>query len=323
MDPGLAFAAAPLPPRVEEQALVVPGSFHAWAVPMAALSNDTKVALAQRLDLPIGRRVQLLLQAGHTDEALALADQETQPLAFGQPMVPGLAKWAAEEQYRLGLPPAISGLIILAPGSASNPALVPCADGRVWDAATDAMRVVQQELPMLAWPRWVGPVVLILGNQPFPGLPEGDTSRPRCALPMLRVADPNRPKLKRLLTERFARLAIDRCVPPAQGWPTWLRRGLPSALAAYLDGSLPSADNLARRRSSAGSHAVEVAFDDTSEPDDLTIALAGPWLIQVRRQRLPAVMDALRAGESGSVAVHHLLGWSTADWTSARLPGNP
>ncbi len=287
MDPGLAFSALPTAPVVTPSAVILAGGWLPQAIPLAALSEGQLVGFAADQGLSVDQRVQLLTLAGRVDQALTLANRVARPLNREGRLELQLARWAAEEQQRLGLPTPIGGVILVGQDAPVR-----------WREAIDALGDVRQELAMLAWPRWAGPVVMVVGNQPFPGLPEGDTAVVRAALPLVRMGSPTPAGTTRrqLLIERLARLAIDRSVPPAGGWPTWIRRGIPQAIAGYREGGLPPADTLVRLRTAAGSVAIHEALRATGEPDGLTLPLATPWLPTGQRQRLAGLLDSVRAG---------------------------
>jgi hypothetical protein len=291
MDPGLTLAAlASLPIDGGTRVLTFPGAVLPVLIPVEILTPVQRVALARSGALAYDRAVTWLLEAGDTTGAWAALGDHPVAGAMEAP----LARWAADELARLGLPAPRGGVVALATDRRDELA----------DRASLALADVRDLLSELGWPLWAGPLVVADPEAEFPRLPPGDTRLARPALPALRLAamgDGRR--LRGLLAGRIAGLVLARCGPPDAGWPRWLTLGIATAATAKGDGLGLSPRAALRERRAAGLPALVDALH-TADPDpalarSLAAALTAPW----RRQALTSVLAALRQGATGEAAL--------------------
>ncbi len=298
MDPGLLLQPIMATPTCDAGALVLPGALMPWILPTEALTPDQRANIARRWSsLAPARRVAWLLTAGDEPAASAVVRSWSGP--WPADLTPVMTTWAARCLADLRLP-ATSASVIVAGGDLPEARL----------AYDDTCGLLS--LPI----RWTGPVVVVLGNAPVPGLPPGETSFTRPACPLLRLPElPASGGVRGVLAGRLVPLLLAFQAPPANGWPPWLVTGLARVVAATAAGCGPSPKAMLDRRASAGLSAVRRTLTAPAEDLDpalaeaVATALLTPW----RRASLPLVLDHLRKGASSESAIAGATGVTLTD----------
>ena len=257
-------------------------------LPMRSVSVAGLAEIAAQTELfALDQRVSLLLAAERRSAAFALATRVQRPLGDQGRLALELAAWAAREQGRLGLP------------AAAGPVLVVGEDRRGAIAAeilgvASAMR----EVVPLAWPRWVGPLV-VWRDDVERGISGGVVIRP--ALPLLQIPGGT---LRAEASVRLVRLALGLSAPPAAGWPRWLETGLIALVQRRAAGDLQVAHAWRVQRQQAGRDRLEALLDDLAEPDPaLCEAVVGGLTAPERRQAFLVLLDLLRHGSAARGAL--------------------
>ncbi len=302
MDPSLALV--PLssqPPVIGEHAALQAGAFLPVVVPLPWLSNEARARWLLADDTtPLHQRVAAALEAGMTAAAWAELADRTTPFNADPTLEMTLARWAAVESARLGLP---AGAIIVL---GVEPARAPAALHDVRAAYEDAANL----LATLGWPRWTGATVIVVGEGERAGLAAGDEAIVRPALPIARVAA-DRP-LRIATAGALCRLALRLSAPPATGWPPWLEIGLVGVAEAKAAGGdqRPSPLAMLAVRQQAGIERIAETLRSASPDPALATAICAPLAHSKRRWLLPNLMDALRNGVESAGAVELVYGLS-------------
>ena len=287
MDPGLTLLTFDAPPRSASTALVWPAALGALPLPLAAVDPAALAAGARTWpDLAPAQRVTWLLTVG--DEPAAGAVVRALPWPPPGDLAAVLEVWSGQAAAALGLP------------ADAPPALAVGANlPEVRAAFDDAVQV----LPGLPH-RWLGPVVVVVGNAPVPGLPPGETSFVRPVVPLLRLpALPEAGRTRAVVARRLVPLLLGLQQPPPGGMPPWLVRGLSGLAGAVADGRSPGPRAHLDRRASAGLAALERTLDSEDPDQALSEALAGALLVPWRREALTDLLDRLRSGSSSAAAL--------------------
>ncbi len=276
-------------------------------LPLAVLSPAGLADLAANSELlSRDQRVAALLAVDRRAEAFALARAELRPLGAAGRLELELAAWAAGEQARLGLPASRGPVLVIGDDARGTVA------GEV-RRALDDVRTLMGALP---WPRWAGPLVIFVDGDER-GIPAAGVVRP--ALPLLRMQreiDGKAVDLRASAAAMIARLALDLSVPPASGWPPWLRAGVSEVARARAAGEGPSPRLMRERRVAAGPQVIRSLVTATDDhPDhELCGALVQPLVAAERSERLISLLDLLRQGASSEGAVRIAFGLTPESW---------
>lgn len=293
LDPRTAWFATPLAP------IAVP----AEAIPPALRCRRILV----QGDLPIGRRVATALAWGDAAGALAAAATVAAPLDADRDLARALGGWAASEAARLGLP-ADGALAAIGP------------DGQPRGSTPDeraALAEVRELLSASAWPRWIGPLVLVPHGIDHPALAPGRARLARPALPVLRL--PGGADGRVALGVAMADLVMALSAPPAGGWPSWLTAGVAGCARARADGSGIAERAMAERRAAAGPGAIAGLLAGAAPVDDaLATAVVAALLHPSRRDRWQGLLAGLRAGTAGADAIARSYGLDPATLAAPR-----
>ena len=257
-------------------------------LPVWAFSTASAAEIAAQTKLfALDRRVSLLLAAERRNEAFALATYVQRPLGDQGRLALELATWAAREQMRLGLPAGTRAVLIV--GEDRRGAVAAEIQGVV-----NAMR----EVVPLAWPRWVGPLV-VWRDDVERGIGAGVVIRP--ALPLLQIASGS---LRAEASVRLVRLALGLSAPPAAGWPRWLETGLIALVQRRAAGELQVATAWRLQRQEAGRDRLESLLDGVLEPEPvLCEAVVGGLTAPERRGAFLVLLDLLRHGSAARGAL--------------------
>ena len=267
-------------------------------LPVRALTPAGAAEIAAQTSLfALDRRVGLLLAVQRRREAFALATSLQRPLSDQGRLALELATWAAHEQGRLGLPVG------------AGPVLVVGEDRRGAVAAEiQGIVVAMREVVPLAWPRWVGPLV-VWRDEVERGIGAGVVIRP--ALPLLQI--PGGP-LREEASVRLVRLALGLSAPPAAGWPRWLETGLIALVQRRAAGELQIASAWRLQRQEAGRDRLEALLDDRAEPEpSLCEAVVGGLTAPERRPAFLVLLDLLRHGSAARGALRIAYGVDAAE----------
>lgn len=309
MDPAtLLFVLQPTPTEVDAQALRWRGALLPVVLPFAALPPATRAGVALQHDgLPLDLRIAAALDAGLADQAWRLLQRTPGPVTRSVTLELALAGWAARELARLRLPATRDQVLVLGPEARAASGI---------DSAI-ALGVVREMSAALAWPRWVGPVMVLVDDlgerDPYPGVEH--LARP--ALPMVRVrsADGNRSEQ---LGAVLAMLVLDLEPAPAGGWPAWLRVGLAEVAKAKVRGEGPSPLRMLTVRQQAGANALAELLLSRTPDRQLATAMVAPLVHTRRRHLLGKLLDLLRGGAQSAGAVQVAYGLSLVDLTRER-----
>ena len=298
MDPASLFLVLqPTPVVVERHTVEWRGGLLPLVLPMAGLSAKQRAQLLlTNGSIDLDARVTAALDAGLTDEAWSLVIRTPGPInrSIGLQLV--LAGWAAREQLRLGLPATPSAIQIFSP------------DGKGGEKidATTVMSTTYDMLSALSWPRWAGPVVVVIGDlaakDPIPGLPR--LARP--ALPIIRLGEPTIGVTRNeQLGAELTRLTLELQSPPKNGWPAWLTVGLIEVAKAKIRGGIASPSplkmhSIRQRAGTAGIATLLVA----AKPDAELAGAVCAYLVHTRRRPLLGkLFDLIRGGAQSEGAL--------------------
>ena len=267
-------------------------------LPVRALSPPGVAEIAaQTAVFTVDRRVGLLLAAERRNEAFALASRIQRPLGDQGRLVQELATWAAREQVRLGLPVAAGPVLVV--GEPRRGAVA---------AEIQAVASAMREVVPLAWPRWVGPLV-VWRDEVERGIGGGVVIRP--ALPLLQIPGG---ELRAEASRRLVRLALGLSAPPAAGWPRWLEAGLVVLVQRRAAGELQVANAWRALRQQAGRDRLEALLDDLAAPDPaLCEAVVGGLTAPERRGSFLVLLDLIRHGSAARGALRVAYGAELAD----------
>ena len=267
-------------------------------IPLACLPPVQRAKwLLTRPEIPLDRRVSAALTAGLVEQAWALVIQAAEPIGHDQRLAATLGTWSAHELARLALPggrdPLRDPLVVITADDGNRQRL---------DSAI-ALGSAREMLKFLPWPRWTGPLLVVVGDvgarDPAPGKPR--VARP--ALPVLRVRAQDGVTPSEALAAAIAELALDLTAPPAAGWPAWLRLGLMEVAKAKTRGEGPSPTLMLDLRQQAGRAALATLLTDPKPDPALAMALCAPLVHSHRRHLLPNLLDLLRGGAGGEGAI--------------------
>lgn len=311
MDPTALFLIIqPAPLTVDRHAVTWRGAMMPLVLPLNALPVAPRARLVLGEDgLPLDLRVGTALDAGLIDDAWALLLRTPGPVTRSVGLDLVLGRWVAQEQARLALPATRDAILVLTANGRPLPGI---------DAAI-ALGATREMLSSLAWPRWVGPVVVVaedLGTRdPMPG----KRALPRPALPLVRLDPPNdRITRGEQLSVELTRLVLALEQPPANGWPAWLRVGLEEIAKAKVRGEGPSPLKMLAIRQRAGANALAELLLDAKPDVELAGALCAPLVHTRRRHLLINLLDLLRGGAQSAGAIQVAYGLTMQQLTEER-----
>lgn len=289
--------------------IMLPGACGPLHLPLEWLPADLRASyLLRQNDLPLTRRVEAGLGVGRTAEVWALLARRVHPLAAEPGLERVLGAWRDAEAARLGVPTSAEVIVIDGAGAhalAGEPARAP-AD-------------VRDLLMPLEWPRWVGPVLVVVGDQAWDALPAGSERLARSALPVVRLArDPVGREGRAELAAALTRLTLALTAPPNTGWPAWLETGLGGVASAIARGEGPSPRAMQRRREEAGTALIVRLLGEPQPDRALATAVCAPLAHSRRRHLLPNLLDLLRHGAGGIRAIEIAYGLSVERLVSER-----
>jgi len=311
MDPtALLLALQPTPVVVDRHAVTWCGTILPLVLPLEGLRpvDRARVLLGQDA-LAIELRVDAALAAGLTDEAWALIKRTPGPVTRSLGLDLALATWAAREQARLGLP------------GTRDPLLVLTANGRPVQGLDTAIALAttREMLSSLAWPRWSGPVVVVVGDLGERDPLTGQQRLIRPALPLLRLGEAVAGTTRsELLCVELTRLVLDLEAAPANGWPAWLRLGLAEVAKAKVRGEGPSPLKMLGIRQRAGAGKLAELLLDPTPDAELAGALCAPLVHTRRRHLLTNLFDLLRGGAQSAGAIQVAYGLTLQQLTEER-----
>ena len=273
------------PVRVERGTVELAGAYVPFDLPLAGLSPRLRADWLLALpDAPLDDRVAAALAGERTQQAWDLVIATPAPLTSIGRLDLVLSLWQAREFARLDLP------------APTGPVQV-CSDGAVPHLAEDAesaMRLVQDLLSPLPWPRWSGPLLLAVDRprlDPFPGLDR--LVRP--VAPGLRLRAPPEGLARReLLCAELTLLALDLTAPPHGGWPAWLRRGMAEVARAKGRDGGPSPVGMQSLRQAAGPEALRAVLLSPQPDPQLAGAICAYLTHPRRRAHLASLLELLR-----------------------------
>jgi hypothetical protein len=259
-------------------------------LPMTGLSVTVRARLLlQHTALPLESRVAAALEAGETTAAWELLIRSAGPASRTTSLQILLSQWSAKELARLKLPAARDHVQLISLNDKIR---------RTIDVAT-AYNTVHDMMAGLTWPRWAGPLLVIIGDagerDPYPGITE--IIRP--ALPMVRMPE-HTPGLTQseLLCVRMTEVSLALESPPTKGWPGWLTVGLQEVVKAKMRGEGPSPLKMLAIRQQAGLERLQQLMTDPQPDASLAMALCAPLVHTRRRHLLGNLLDLIRGGGS-------------------------
>lgn len=297
MDPTLALIHAEPPALVTVDAALLPGMALPTIIPLGILPPAVRADwLIRDARAPIATRVAAALETDRATEAWALLRGRVEPIGTDLALTRALLAWQAKEAARLALP------------QGGRPSEVIDGTGGILrslatsDELSLALSDVRTTLSALAWPRWLGPVILVDADD-VRLLPRGDERLARPVLPLLRLSVPAGSPRRPAAAAAMAQLALDLSAPPSAGWPAWLRVGCAEVLRAIARGDGPGPRAMHARRQAAGPAALR-ALLTAAEPDPaLAMALCAPLLHSKRRHAFSLLLDPLRHGSDSETAI--------------------
>ncbi len=339
-------AAPGAPAVITAQVVVLRGAVVPIVLPLAGLPPALRLALVEsHPEVGIEARVGAALAAGQPEIAWRDLAGEAQPLSALGHCDDLLTRWAGDEAARVGLPAGRTGVLVVgAP-----------ATGRPQEASSGALGVVQELLASWPWPRWYGPVVVVVDAAPggagdatsasatdgavwSPLRPNGtlDANGPplvasaallasfpgdatmvaRPALPLVRVSGAG--DLRGACAGAFAELALATGAPPPGGWPAWFTRGVVDLAAAKGRDQFVSPRHQQELRAAAGTAGLAALFADRHPDPGLSVAVVAFLLHPTRRKHLESFCALLRQGASTAGALRVAYGVELADVISQR-----
>lgn len=168
-------------------------------------------------------------------------------------------------------------------------------------AGLDSANEVVAALP---GPRWIGPVILVIGGHDHPALPARAQQSARAALPAFRIA-PQRTGIEQraAVAAQAARVYLTLSQPPATGWPTWLVDGIAGVAAARARGQGPSPRRMLRIRQQAGPSAIRSVLAGHTQDAELATAICAPLCHRLRSHRLGELLGSLRGSGDSLAAI--------------------
>lgn len=296
MDPTALFLVLqPTPVTVDRHTVTWRGGVVPVVLPLMSVPAGPRARMVLAHDsLPLETRVGTALEAGLTDEAWSLVVRTPGPVTGSLGLDLVLAGWTAKEMARLKLPATREAVLVLTPNGRPLPGL---------DWAT-ALAVSREMFSALAWPRWTGPVVVVVDDlaerDPMPG--QQRIARP--ALPMVRVTSGGeRATRAESLSVELTRLVLALEAAPANGWPAWLRVGLEEVAKAKVRGEGPSPLKMLAIRQRAGANALAELLLDPTPDAELAGALCAPLVHTRRRHLLTNLLSLLHGGAQSAGAI--------------------
>jgi len=294
MDPTLALHHAETPALITLHAALLPGMAAPTIIPLQALPPAVRAQwVIADAKAPLSVRVAAALDIGRNADAWALLRRRHEPITTDVALSRVLSDWLTRETTRLGLPSGRTEMIDL-----SGPSPVATSDEAVL-ALTDVRTV----LSALAWPRWLGPVLVVGPDDArymVPTLP--CLSRP--VLPVIRLEHPAAGRRRRAdAAGILALVALDLSAPPIAGWPAWLRVGCAEVAKAVARGEGPSPRAMLARRQHAGAAAMRALFTATEVDPALAMAVCAPLLHSQRRHLLGNLLEPLRHDTDAESAI--------------------
>lgn len=301
MDPASLFLILqPSPVVVERHAVEWRGGLLPLVLPMAGLTAKQRAQLMlTNGNVDLDARVTAALDAGLTDEAWSLVIRTPGPITRTIGLQTLLAGWAAREQLRLGLP-ATQQAIQLLDANGQEGGKFNSAD------STKVMSTISDMLSALSWPRWVGPVVVVIGDLAAKDPLPGRQRLVRPALPIVRLGELTAGTSRNeQLGAELTRLALELQSPPKIGWPAWLSVGLSEVAKAKIRGGIASPSplkmhSIRQRAGTAGISALLMA----EKPDPELSAAVCAYLVHSRRRHLLGkLLDLIRGGAQSEGAL--------------------
>jgi len=277
-------------------ALCWPGPFLPVLVPLACLPLRLRAqALCANSEATLGTRVAACLDAQEPEAAWRLLAHFTDPLTVPPGVDTALQLWGAKTLADMGLVAGRAPVLVVAPAQTSS-----AESHRLQTEASQALAAVQGVLATAAWPRWIGQVLVVVGEQPLDGLPPTSSLLIRPALPAVRIPQQ---ALRGTIARRLCVLALALNAPPVSGWPAWLSIGLAEISAARADDVLVSPHAMLLIRQAAGTSGLGAMLDAPAPDPQLCMALAALLVHPARRDHLPSLMDLLRNGATSAGAL--------------------
>ena len=294
MDPASLFLVLqPTPVVVERHAVEWRGGLLPLILPMTGLTAKQRAQLMlTNGNLDLDARVTAALDAGLTDEAWSLVIRMPGPITRTIGLQTILAGWAAREQMRLGLPVTQNAIQLLSENSHG---------GAPFDStdSTKVMSTTHEMLSALSWPRWAGPVVVVIGDLAAKDPIPGRQRLVRSSLPIVRLSELTGGTTRNeQLSAELIHLMLESQSPPKNGWPAWLSLGLSEVAKAKTRGGIASPSplkmhSIRQRAGSAGITALLVA----AKPDPELSAAVCAYLVHSRRRHLLGkLLDLIRGG---------------------------
>lgn len=310
MDPASLFLVLqPAPIVVDRNAVLYRGALVPLVLPLAGLPAATRAQiLIAHEATPLEVRLSAALDAGLLEAAWSLVMRNTGQNTRTPAVDLVLATWAAREQARLALP------------ATREPCLTLTANGHPVQGLEPAiaMNTAREMLSGLAWPRWSGPLVVVVGDlgakDPIPG--QSRLVRP--ALPIVRLGEQAGMTRSEALCLAITNLALDLEAAPAKGWPAWLRVGLGEVVKAKMRGEGPSPLKMFAIRQRAGTGAIAELLLDAKPNAELAGAVCAPLVHTRRRHLLGNLLDLLRGGAQSAGAIQVAYGLTLQQLTEER-----
>ncbi len=301
MDPASLFLILqPTPVVVERHTVTWRGGLLPLVLPMAGLPAKQRAQLMlTNGNMDLDARVTAALDAGLTDEAWSLVIRTPGPInrTSGLPMI--LAGWAAREQMRLGLPATQQAIQLLNENGQE--------EGKFSSAdSTKVMGTISDMLSALSWPRWAGPVVVVIGDLAAKDPLSGSQRLVRPALPMVRLGELTAGTTRNeQLCAELTRLALELQSPPKNGWPAWLTVGLSEVAKSKIRGGIASPSPLKMHsiRQRAGTAGITTLLTATKPDAELAAAVCAYLVHSRRRHLLGKLLDLTRGGAQSAGAL--------------------
>lgn len=291
MDPTLALVHADRPALVTTYAVVLPGTVSPTIIPLSALPPAVRAGwLIGDARAPLATRVSAALEVERVEDAWTLLRRRSAALDTDLALTRVLLAWQAHESARLALPAGRAELIEL--GAAKPP-----------DDLRLAFGDVRRLLAALAWPRWLGPIVVVSGDDER-CMPRSALFLARPVLPVIRLSPAAvQPQRRPEAAAVIARLALDLSAPPPAGWPEWLREGCAEVARAVARGEGPSPRAMLARRQQVGTAGLRALLTAPTPDPALAMALCAPLLHSKRRHLFANLLDPLRHGADSETAL--------------------
>lgn len=301
---------SPHPGELDTRRASCAGALTPVVIPLGWLDAETRGAWLVGDELiPLHMRVSAALDADQEATAWHLiAARRGAPLIDPQ-LASALRTWAGRRQAALRLPATGSTMLVVRGGGRL------AQRGHVAEAA---LRDVQALFAPLLWPRWSGPVVVVVGDDAVGELDAERELVARPALPLLRLRqEPADDGWREALAAACAELvlALEQGQDP---WPAWFQHGMVALARARARGEGPSPRAMLAIRSRAGAEGIQRCLLAEIPDIELSLALCA-WAGHPRRARqLGPLMEVLRNGADGISAFEIAYGATPADLAAAR-----